>query len=62
MPRIRLLVDVAGDRGLVRGERGDEIEVDPATAAAWADGERAERVIDRAVPVEKAVRAHVPRR
>lgn len=50
--RIRLLVSVAGDRGLVRGNAGDVLEVDTATARAWCDGERAERVVDRTAPVE----------
>ena len=57
MPRIRLLVSVAGDpsdRAAVRGDAGDILEVDNATARAWADGERAERVLDRVVPVERA--------
>jgi hypothetical protein len=53
MPRIRLLVSVAGERGSVRGDAGTVLEVDNATARKWCDGERAERVIDRTVSVEK---------
>ena len=53
--RIRLLVSVAGDRGAVRGDAGDVLEVDAATARAWCDGERAERVIERSVQAETAV-------
>lgn len=43
MPKIRLLTSVAG-AGPVNGEVGDVLDVDAATARAWADGERAERV------------------
>lgn len=53
MPRIRLLVSVAGDRGQVRGDAGTVLDVDNATARKWCDGERAERVIKRAPAVEK---------
>lgn len=42
MPRIRLLTSVAGKPGWTAG---DEVDVDTATAEAWADGVRA-------VPVE----------
>lgn len=56
MPRIRLLVSVAGERGPVRGDAGTELEVDAATARAWCDGERAERVVDRQEQPEQAVR------
>jgi hypothetical protein len=55
MPRIRLLTSVQGD-GPVHGDVGDEIEVDAATARVWADGERAERVLDRQEPIERTVR------
>ena len=55
MPRIRLLVSVAGDRGPVRGDAGTVLEVDSRTARQWCDGERAERVIDRDKPIERAV-------
>jgi hypothetical protein len=41
MPRIRVLTDVAGDPSW---STGDVVEVDAATAAVWADGERAELV------------------
>ena len=51
MPRIRLLTSVVGD-GPVAGDAGDVLVVDARTARVWCDGERAERVIDRAVPVE----------
>lgn len=54
MPRIRLLTSVQGD-GPVRGDVGDVLEVDARTARAWADGERAERVIDRQENPERAV-------
>ncbi len=54
MPKIRLLVSVAGD-GPVQGDAGTEIEVDARTAQAWADGVRAERVIERQVSPERAV-------
>lgn len=60
MARIRLLVSVAGERGLVRGEAGTEIEVDSRTARAWCDGERAERVIDRQQPIERTVTSRSP--
>lgn len=43
MPLIRLLTSVEGD-GPVRGQVGDVLSVDAATARVWADGERAERV------------------
>lgn len=61
MPRIRLLTSVIGERGEVRGDPGEILEVDAATAKQWADGERAERVIDRDVPNETAVRRNRPR-
>lgn len=51
MPAIRLLVSVAGD-GPVSGNAGEVLNVDARTAKIWCDGERAERVIDRTVPVE----------
>jgi hypothetical protein len=54
MPRIRLLTSIQG-RGAVTGNVGDVLEVDNATARVWADGERAERVIDRQERVERAV-------
>jgi hypothetical protein len=54
MPRIRLLTSVQG-RGAVTGNAGDVLEVDNATARVWADGERAERVIDRQERVDRAV-------
>jgi hypothetical protein len=41
MPRIRVLTAVAGDPSWSAGE---VVEVDDATAAMWADGERAELV------------------
>ena len=56
MPRIRLLVSVAGDRGAVRGDPGTVLDVDGATARAWCDGERAERVVERSVQPEQMVR------
>lgn len=55
MPRIRLLTSVQGS-GPVVGHAGDVLEVDNATARAWADGERAERVVDREARPERAVR------
>lgn len=50
MPRIRFLQSVAGDDV---GDRhaGDEVDLSPALAQAWADGERAELVRDE--PVER---------
>jgi hypothetical protein len=56
VPRIRLLVSVAGERGAVRGDAGAVLDVDGATARAWCDGQRAERVIERSVVVEKTTR------
>lgn len=54
MPLIRLLVAVGGnERATVKGDAGTVLEVDSRTARQWADGERAERVLDRAVPVER---------
>lgn len=46
MPRIRLLVSVAGDG--VAGDAGDVLDVSGALASVWADGERAELVRDAA--------------
>lgn len=60
MPRIKLLVSVAGDRGPVRGDAGTVLEVDSRTARAWCDGERAERVIEREVPIEKTITSRSP--
>jgi len=54
MARIRLLTSVRGD-GPVVGDPGDVLEVDNRTARAWADGERAERVIERMERPETAV-------
>ena len=48
MPRIRLLTSVEGG-GPVHGERGDVLVVDARTARVWADGIRAERVLEREV-------------
>lgn len=59
MPRIRLLVTVAGDRSKVAGDAGTILDVDNATARAWCDGERAERVTERTEKVETAVRRPV---
>jgi ribosomal protein L24 len=53
--RIRLLTSVHGD-GPVVGDAGDVLEVDHATAEVWADGVRAERVIERQAEPETAVR------
>ncbi len=47
MARIRLLTSIAGD--------GPVLDVDPATARTWADGVRAERVIERQARPERAV-------
>ena len=55
MPRIRLLTSVSGG-GPVHGDPGDVLVVDAPTARAWADGVRAERVIDREVKPERAAR------
>ncbi len=54
MARIRLLTSVQGD-GPVHGDAGDVLEVDNRTARVWADGERAERVIERTERPERAV-------
>lgn len=54
MPKIRLLQSVVGERGQVRGDAGEVLVVDAATARAWCDGERAERVLDRSPQVEQA--------
>jgi hypothetical protein len=62
MPKIRLLTSVVGT-GAVVGSPGDELVVDRKTAAVWADGVRAELVIEESAPrrtgrprsVEKAV-------
>lgn len=54
MPRIRLLTSVQGD-GPVTGDVGDVLDVDNRTARAWADGVRAERVIERQEKPERAV-------
>jgi len=54
MPRIRLLTSVAGG-GPVAGDAGEVISVDARTARVWADGVRAERVIDRSEHPERAV-------
>lgn len=50
MVAIRLLTSIAG--GPVEGAAGDVVEVDPATAAVWADGDRAEFVATKGVPVD----------
>lgn len=57
MPVIRLLVDVPGSPGErgVSGYRGDMLDVDQKTALVWADGERAERVIERSRSIERAI-------
>ncbi len=54
MPTIRLLTCVVGD-GPVSGDAGQLLDVDAKTARTWADGVRAERVIDRSPAVERAV-------
>jgi hypothetical protein len=61
MPRIRVLTAVAGDPSWSAGE---VVEVDDATAAMWADGERAE-LLDVEPPRRKGPRgeravAHPP--
>lgn len=50
MVPIRLLTSIAG--GPVEGAAGDVVEVDPATAAVWADGERAELVAMKGVTMD----------
>lgn len=45
MPKIRILVPVAGTT--FSWSPGDVVDVDEKTARAWCDGERAERVVDR---------------
>jgi len=54
MPRIRLLTSVEGG-GPVHGSAGDVLTVDAATARVWADGIRAERVIERDTKPERAI-------
>ena len=54
MPKIRLLTSISGG-GPVFGDAGDVLTVDNATARVWADGVRAERVIERSVKPEKAI-------
>jgi hypothetical protein len=49
MPKIRLLTSVVGT-GAVVGSPGDELVVDRKTAAIWADGVRAELVIEESAP------------
>jgi hypothetical protein len=53
VPLIRLLTRAADD--IVAGDVGEVLEVDARTASTWADGIRAERVIDRGVQHERAV-------
>lgn len=53
--RIRLLTSVSGD-GPVSGDAGEELVVDSSVARVWADGVRAERVIERSERPERAVR------
>jgi hypothetical protein len=57
MPKIRILVPVAGTT--FAWSPGDVVDVDERTARAWCDGERAERMADRKrrprPPVEAAV-------
>ena len=60
MPRIRLLTSVAGD-GPVVGDAGDVLDVDSRTASVWADGVRAERVIERDARPERAVTVQTER-
>lgn len=55
MPRIRLLEDAPPGHGPPQGRAGDVLEVDVETAHAWADGVRAERVLDREPHIERAV-------
>ena len=50
---LRLLTSVQGDDG-VSGDAGDVVVVSPRVARVWADGVRAERVLNRVVPVEHA--------
>lgn len=57
MPKIRILVPVAGTD--FSWSPGDVVDVDEKTARAWCDGERAERVTKKErrprPPVEAAV-------
>lgn len=60
MPKIRILVPVAGTD--FSWSPGDVVSVDEKTARAWCDGERAERVSERRSrrprpPIEAAVTA-----
>lgn len=54
MPRIRILQAVGGLD--FSWAPGDEVDVDAATAKAWADGERAE-LVDEAKPPARAEKA-----
>lgn len=54
MPRIRILQPVAGLD--FSWAPGDEVDVDEAAAAAWADGERAE-LVDNGKPAAGAEKA-----
>jgi len=63
VPRIRVLTSVAGAR--FSWEPGEEVDVDDATAAVWADGVRAELVADPAArsrrrPVVETMTAPAP--
>ena len=58
MPRIRLIEDVPAGHGPLQGRAGDVLDVDVETAHAWADGVRAERVVDREPHIERAVTRH----
>lgn len=58
MPRIRLLEDVPTGHGPIQGRAGDVLDVDIETAHAWADGVRAERIVDREPRIERATTRH----
>ncbi len=51
MARIRLRKDIPGE-----GKAGDVLVVAPKLAQQWVDEGRAERVIDREPPIERANR------
>lgn len=55
MPRIRILQSIAGTD--FSWSPGDVIEVDGAAASAWADGERAELVTEKATAEKAAPRS-----
>ena len=60
MPLIRLLEDVPAGHGPIQGRAGDVLDVDVETAHAWADGARAERLVEREPRIERGVTRRSP--